>query len=791
MPESNSKDPSYTLFDALDLGVIVVDGEQRIVAWNAWLETAAAISKKVAIGQRLEALFPGKQITLIASAVAASFGSGASRLLTHSLHPELLPLRTRAGQPLIHDVTIRAFDEGRVRRCLIQISDVTVAAKRERILRERQNARYDAVVDSAPDVILTLDDEDVIQLANPAAAAQFGYASNELIGRPASVLFENRKMWNETRRAVLNGDAVHQPVEVIAQRKDGSASYLEVSLSRWLSQSRVLITAILRDVNERRAAEESLRASEAQFRTLAQAMPNHVWTSLPSGQLDWFNDQVYEYSGMKAGTLDGPGWTVLVHEEDLPPVAERWQAALASGAPYEAQFRLRRADGTYRWHIARAFPIRGARDEITRWVGSNTDIEDQKAAAQALGEMNATLEERVSERTSQLMQAEDALRQSQKMEAVGQLTGGIAHDFNNLLQGIMGALNILKKRVAEGRISDVDRFINGALDSADRAATLTHRLLAFSRRQPVDPRPVDIGDLIGTIEELLRRSIGESIELKISSARPLWLVRCDSNQLENALLNLAINARDAMPDGGVMTIDVANRTFDSAAARLRDLNAGEYVCLRVIDTGVGMPPDVRARAFDPFYTTKPIGKGTGLGLSMIYGFVRQSDGSVHIESESGAGAMIEICLPRYKGEISDPLTGDQFSTHHRAAADEVVLVVEDQAVVRLLIVEVLNDLGYRALETADSAAALRILQSSQRLDLLVTDIGLPGLNGRQLADAARVMRPDLKILFVTGYAENAAGSSFLEAGMEIIIKPFAMDVLAEKIRSMLHGAAAE
>jgi PAS domain S-box-containing protein len=728
---------------------------------------------------------------LVASAVAASFGSGASRLLTHSLHPELLPLKTRAGQPLIHDVTIRAVDEGRVRRCLIQISDVTVAAKRESILRERQNARYDAVVDSAPDVILTLDDEDVIQLANPAAAAQFGYASSELIGRPASVLFEGRTTWNQTRRAVLNGDVVHQPIQVVARRKDGSASYLEVSLSRWLSQSRVLITAILRDVNERRAAEESLRASETQFRTLAQAMPNHVWTSLPSGELDWFNDRVHEYSGMKPGTLDGLGWTVLVHEEDLPSVGERWQAALASGAPYEAQFRLRRADGAYRWHIARAFPIRGAQDEITRWVGSNTDIEDQKAAAQALGEMNTTLEERVSERTNQLMQAEEALRQSQKMEAVGQLTGGIAHDFNNLLQGIMGALNILKKRVAEGRISDVDRFINGALDSADRAATLTHRLLAFSRRQPVDPRPVDIGNLIGTIEELLRRSIGESIELKVSSARPLWLVRCDANQLENALLNLAINARDAMPDGGVMTIDVANRTFDSAGARLRDLNVGEYVCLRVIDTGVGMPPDVRARAFDPFYTTKPIGKGTGLGLSMIYGFARQSDGSVRIESEPGAGAMIEICLPRYKGEVADPPTGDLFSTHHLAGADEVVLVVEDQAVVRLLIVEVLNDLGYRALETADSAAALRILQSSQRVDLLVSDIGLPGLKGRQLADAARVMRPDLKVLFVTGYAENAAGSSFLEAGMEIIIKPFGMDILAEKIRSILHGAAAD
>jgi PAS domain S-box-containing protein len=789
MPEPNPTDRLDILFDALDLGVVVLDDQERVVAWNAWLAAAAAISKQAAIGQRLDRLFPGDQIALVVSAVAASFGSGASRLLTHTLHPALFPLKTRAGQPLIHDVTIRAIDEGRLRRCLIQISDVTVAAKRERILRERQNARYDAVVDSAPDVILTLDDEDVIQLANPAAAVQFGYQSKELIGQPASILFEDQTTWNETRHAVLDGDVVHQPVEVVARRKDGSDSYLEVSLSRWLSQSRVLITAILRDVNERRAAEDLLRASEAQFRTLAQAMPNHVWTSLPDGQLDWFNDRVYEYSGAKPGTLVGLGWTVLVHAEDRSAVAGRWEAALSAGAPYETQFRLRRTDGAYRWHIARAFPIRGMRGEITRWVGSNTDIEDQKAAAQALADLNTTLEQRVLERTSQLMQAEEALRQSQKMEAVGQLTGGIAHDFNNLLQGIMGALNILKKRFAEGRISDIDRFINGALDSAERAATLTHRLLAFSRRQPVDPRALDIGDLIGTVEELLRRSIGESIALKVSSASSLWLVRCDANQLENAILNLAINARDAMPDGGALTIEVSNASFSLAEARLRDLAAGDYVCLRVVDTGVGMPPDVRARAFDPFYTTKPIGKGTGLGLSMIYGFVRQSDGGVGIESEPGKGTTIEICLPRYNGEVLNLPPGERFAPHDHIGADEIVLVVEDQAVVRLLIVEVLNDLGYRALETADSAAALRILQSSQRVDLLVSDIGLPGLNGRQLADAARVARPNLKILFVTGYAENAAGNSFLETGMEIIIKPFAMDKLAQKIREMIQSGA--
>jgi PAS domain S-box-containing protein len=782
------KDLIWTLFDAVDLGVAVLDIDRRVIAWNAWLASASTISPEAAIGAGFEDLFPAGSVNHVSIAVKASLESGTSRLLSQSLHPRLLPLKTRSGQDMIHDATVRAVEYPPSRYCLIQIFDVSVAVKRERLLRERQNARYDAVVDSAPDVILTLDDEDIIQFANPAADRQFGYAAKELIGQPAALLFEDRAAWNATRRAVLDGDSVRQPVEVMARRKDGSASYLEVSLSRWESQSRVLITAILRDVNERRVAEEILRASETQFRTLAQAMPNHVWTARPDGQLDWFNERVYEYSGVKSETLDGDGWGALVHPDDRSAKAELWQAALMAGAPYEAQFRIRSASGLYRWHLARAFPTRGAYGVILRWVGSNTDIEDQKVAAQTLADINATLEERVSQRTSQLMQAEEALRQSQKMEAVGQLTGGIAHDFNNLLQGILGALEIVKRRIAEGRIADLDPFLNGALDSANRAATLTHRLLAFARRQPVDPRPLDLNELIGTIEELLRRSLGENVDFLVVAGEDLWLVRCDGNQLENALLNLAINARDAMPNGGTVTIDTANVVFDARRAHRHDVSPGDYVCMRVRDTGVGMPPSVKARAFDPFYTTKPIGKGTGLGLSMIYGFVRQSDGSVLIDSEPGKGTSIEICLPRYNGDaVGAPV--QESSGDNRAEANEVVLIVEDEAVVRLLVVETLNDLGYKALETADSAAALRILQSSQRVDLLVSDMGLPGLNGRQLADAARVTRPDLKVLFVTGYADDAAGSAFLEPGMEIVVKPFTMEAFASKIREMIEGPA--
>ncbi|HEY8032711.1 MAG TPA: PAS domain S-box protein [Methylocella sp.] len=786
MPGISGDEFPHAVFDALDMGLILIGSDHRVVAWNAWVASAARIGAEEAIGKTLEELFPQAKMDQLKIAVAAALKFGTSNLLTHSLHPALLPLTTRAGHVLIHDVIVRPVGQNAAVHSLIQISDVTVAAERDRVLRARQNARYDAVVGSAPDVILTLDADDTIQLANPATVRLFGYTSQELIGRPAAILFKDHAAWNKIRLAVLSGDAVPQPVELIAVRKDSSPSYLEGSLSRWAIESRVFITAILRDVNERRAAEAKLRASEEQFRSMAQAVPNHVWTALPDGMLDWFNDRVYEYSGTKPGMLDGQGWSTIVYSDDLAAVTERWAAAVASGDPYEVQFRLRRADGNFRWHLARATPVRGLLGEIARWVGSNTDIEDQKMSSQLLANLNETLAERVAERTLKLMQTEDALRQSQKMEAVGQLTGGIAHDFNNFLQGIIGALDRIQRRISEGRIEDVDRFLSGALESANRAAALTQRLLAFSRRQPLDPRPVNINQLIATVEDLLRRSIGEAINLQISSSDDLWPVRCDSNQLENAILNLAINARDAMPDGGTLRIEMSNKVLDEIQARQSDLTSGEFVCLRISDTGVGMTPAVKRRAFDPFFTTKPIGQGTGLGLSMIYGFVRQSDGAVGIDSEEGKGTTVEIYLPRHTADAAEA-PDDQPQCYHGPGGDEVVLVVEDEVFVRDLIVEAIDNLGYQAIEAADGLSALRILDSSQRIDLLVSDIGLPGLNGRQLADAARVKRPGLKVLFMTGYAETAAGSSFLENGMEIISKPFMMNALASKLHQMVES----
>ena len=416
---------------------------------------------------------------------------------------------------------------------------------------------------------------------------------------------------------------------------------------------------------------------------------------------------------------------------------------------------------------------------------------ERRRAEQELKALANTLETQVAARTAELMQSEAALRQSQKMEAVGQLTGGLAHDFNNLLTGIAGSLDLLKTRVEQGRLGDVDRFISAAQTSASRAAALTHRLLAFSRRQTLEPRATDMNRLVAGMEELVRRTVGPAIAVEVAGAPDLWSTLVDPSQLENALLNLCINARDAMPDGGKLTIETGNGWLDERAGRNRGLPPGAYVTLCVSDTGAGMTPEVAAKAFDPFFTTKPIGQGTGLGLSMIYGFVQQSGGQVRIHSAPGQGTAVRLYLPRHQGRAEDAEAPPDLAQAPRAQQGETVLVVDDEATVRMLVTEVLTELGYQTLEAEDGAAGLRILRSGARIDLVVTDVGLPGgMNGRQVADAARALRPGLKVLFITGYAETAVLShGHLEPGMHVLVKPFAMEALAARVKDLLSRGA--
>jgi signal transduction histidine kinase/CheY-like chemotaxis protein len=477
-----------------------------------------------------------------------------------------------------------------------------------------------------------------------------------------------------------------------------------------------------------------------------------------------------------------------------------------------AVFARRRRDLVFRpvfWLFAAFIFLCGAThflDVLTLWVPAY-DLQAVIKAATAIASIVTAVtlwwllpqalalpsHEQVQKVNAALRRSEERFYQAQKMEAVGQLTGGIAHDINNMLQGISGSLEMLERRIAEGRVDNLQRYAGTARRAVDSAAGLTHRMLAFARRQALQPKAVEPDTLVAGIEELLRRTIGPMITLRIVLHDGVWSALCDPNQLESALLNLAINGRDAMPAGGNLTIATADRLLTAAdLSDQDDAKPGGYVEIAVSDTGVGMTPDVMARAFEPFFTTKPTGQGTGLGLSQVYGFVRQSGGFVRVESTPGNGTTVRIYLPRF----GDTGVGSAVAGEARPLSDPqeataaTVLVVDDEELVRLTVVEALRDEGYRVLEAEDGPSGLRIAESPGRIDLLVTDVGLPGLNGRQLADAARERRPRLPILFITGYAGTALEDASLTSGMEVIRKPFTIDALVTRVGVLLTNTAA-
>lgn len=450
------------------------------------------------------------------------------------------------------------------------------------------------------------------------------------------------------------------------------------------------------------------------------------------------------------------------------------------------------------WTRVTSVPLRDEDGLLSGAITVVVDIDDQKRAQEKLERAAATLESQVTARTADLeraledlrteaaerSKAETALRQAQKMEAVGQLTGGIAHDFNNMLTGVIGALDLIKRRIATGRYDDLERFMEAASMSARRAANLTSRLLAFSRRQSLDSKPTDVRALVLSLSELLQHTVHENVSVEIETGTNVPAAIVDANQLENAVLNLAINARDAMPDGGKLTVETLVVDLDEAYCRVHaDILPGKYVVVAVSDTGVGMSSDLLDKVFDPFFTTKPIGQGTGLGLSMVYGFARQSNGQVRIESSPGRGTRVRIFLPAAEQAVDE--TQKSLDTV-AAGVGQTVLLVEDDASVRLLIGEVLAELGYHKIEASDANVALTILETRQSIDMMISDVGLPGMNGRQLAEVARTHYPSMPILFVTGYAENAAiRAGFLGTNMAMISKPFQMEALAAKIGELL------
>jgi len=533
------------------------------------------------------------------------------------------------------------------------------------------------------------------------------------------------------------------------------------------------------DITERRATEEALRTSEARLRELNSNLERRVIERAQARGLTWqlSPDLLGALNSKGYFETSNPAWQTvlgwsesevasmsifeLLHPDDVEHTRAGFELTLVGHPAIRFANRYRCKDGSYRW---------------ISWVGIQEDDFVYCTGRDITAERAAELE---------LSSAQEALRQSQKMEAIGQLTGGIAHDFNNLLTGIIGSLDFVRRRMAANRTDEVPRFMDAASTSALRAAALTHRLLAFARRQSLDPRPNDINRLVASMEDLLNRTLGERIELNCMLADDLWTAFTDANQLENALLNLAINARDAMPEGGRLTIETVNVQLDEPYTSLyEDLQKGDYVVVSVSDTGIGMSTEVLAKAVDPFFTTKPVGEGTGLGLSVIYGFAKQSRGHLRIYSELGHGTTVKLYIPR---ALQDAIDLDTPTAETPRGRGETILVVEDDATVRSIISDALRDLGYAILVTPDARAAIPLLQSDQCIDLLISDVVLPHINGKKLAETARTLRPGLKVLFVSGYAENATvRGDFLDPGMDMLTKPFALDALGAKVRVMIE-----
>jgi len=539
------------------------------------------------------------------------------------------------------------------------------------------------------------------------------------------------------------------------------------------------------DISARKAADDALRESEVRFRLLAQSMPNQVWTADSAGQLDWFNDRVYDYFQVDQGALNGGQWTVMVHPDDLDGTLAAWNASLSSGSPYQSEFRLRRHDGTYRWYSTRALPVLGDSGSVERWIGNNADIHDQKVAEEAIVALAASLEQRVEERTADLIKSQNALRQSQKMEAIGNLTGGVAHDFNNLLQVVSGNLQLLASNVDDN--PQALRRLDNAMAGVTRGAKLASQLLSFGRRQPLAPRVTNPARLIRNMDDLLRRTLGEEVELETVISGGLWNILIDPGNLENALLNLAINARDAMNGRGRLTIEAGNAWLDDDYARVHpDATPGRYVLVAVTDTGCGMAPDIIEKVFEPFFTTKPEGHGTGLGLSMVYGFVKQSDGHIKIYSEVGHGTTFKLYLPRTT-RAEDSLPSQEKGPIQ--GGHETILVAEDDDSVREIVVTLLTELGYHVLQAKDAQSALCILESGIAVDLLFTDVVMPGpIRSPDLARRARALLPGVAILFTSGYTENAiVHGGRLDEGVELISKPYSNEALARKVRTVLSS----
>ncbi|MEA2744129.1 MAG: hypothetical protein QOG25_2500 [Acetobacteraceae bacterium] len=643
--------------DTVDIGLIVLDREARIVAWNEWIARVSRRPAQEVLGQALYDVFPNVRSTRLPQVIDDSFQAGSSSILTHTLN-ELLPLRSESGEPLLHSIVVRPVSSAQAHHCLLQITDVTVAVTRERVLRERQNARYHAIVDSAPDAIITVDDNCNIQLVNGAVDHVLGYSHSELLGQKLGLLLDQDNPLMPALKETSGNQRAEAAIPVIGRYKNGRSGYFDVSWGRWRADQRGFVTTIWRDVTERVAADAALRE---------------------------------------------------------------------------------------------------ARD--------------------ALQKSHDELEMRVEERTREREIALRQLHESQKMESIGQLTGGVAHDFNNLLAVILGSLGLLKKAVPDD--PRVARLLDRAIQGAERGATLTTRLLAFARRQELKVEFVALQKLIPEMLDFLRHSVGPNIVLHAEISPDVCAVEVDANQLELALINLAVNARDAMPQGGSLTI----ACHDEADGTRVGLPGGPFVCISIVDTGEGMSEATLARAQEPFFTTKGVGKGTGLGLSMVQGFTVQSGGAMRIQSTPSTGTKVTLWLPRAREGLKLPAAKAEFVRPAEARRLRVLLV-DDDILVSMGAADMLLDLGHSVTEAQSGAQALKLLETDSPFDIVVTDYAMPGMNGFELAQRIKGSNPRLPIILATGYAELPTDRS-IEFGH--LSKPYTASALAAALEKAVNS----
>jgi PAS domain S-box-containing protein len=711
------------------------------------------------------------------------FGRPIHQILGHHLSELMAPEvyearrpyveRALAGEQVQYDIDMPRPDEpvttqilhvphrdesGTVQGLYALVQDITARKRNEMALAESEN-RFRQLAELSPAFIWSADVDGGVtyisqrwhdflgrEQSNPFTADDDALHPDDriVVGRAwQHSLATGEPLWIQARFRRHDGDFVWHSVRAEPSRNPAGV------ITGWLGATTDIHASVVH-------AQERQRDHDRLWNISQELMLVRDGT----GTILSVNPTATRLLGWKPADMVGKSVFDFMHPDDQTRTADYVARQSVTDDVIAIQNRYRAADGSYR-----LFDWRGVTENgVVHAVGRDITAEHQAA--------------------QELLSAEEALRQAQKMEAIGQLTGGIAHDFNNMLAGIIGSLDVIQRRIAAGRFDDLARFINGAITSSKRAASLTQRLLAFGRRQALDIRPVEVGQLVSSLHDLLRRTLGEAITIQAIVPPTSCWAQADAAQLESAILNLAINARDAMPSGGDIRLNVQSRTIAADTARLK---RGEYIAVTVSDTGSGMPPEVMAKAFDPFFTTKPIGQGTGLGLSMIHGFMGQIGGDVTIDSAPGQGTTVTMFLPQARHADTPQASSPAFQPS-KSLASGTVLVVEDDPAVSMLVVSLLDELGLKSVVAVDGNAGLSILQSAIRVDLLISDVGLPGLDGRQLAEHARQVRPFLKVLFLTGYAEGAAlRAADLQPGMRLMTKPFEMAALGQMIQDMLSS----